>query len=184
MIKRILITSISLFIFTHSIALYSQDEIYYKTVTGKGVVKTINSENKELIKSYTIEDKKKEESFLPTTIFLSPDQKHFAYLHNKLKEITLWDIELDKKLASHAIKTGYISPLTFTNDGNSIIFASTDLIVKIWDTKKGIVTDSLVGGAKGNWLWQSMSDGKFWRGDDGSLLSQSTIKQIPLVPKN
>ena len=45
------------------------------------------------------------------------------------------------------------------------------------------VTLHFVTGEKGNWLWQSLKEGKFWRGDDGSLLSQSSTKSIPLLPK-
>lgn len=78
------------------------------------------------------------------------------------------------------LKAPWSYSLSSTSNSNQFVVTGGALgSIEVWDTNRDEPVLSIIQGRQGNWLmWDDQ--GKFWRGDDGSLLLQKDFSPLPL----
>lgn len=128
----------------------------------------------QTVKLWDVKNKKLIDSFsngsgsLSSAQF-SPDEK-FLVASSYDNTIKLWDISKKKLIHTFEGHRGSVLSLQFSPDGKRLASSSFDGVVKIWNIQDRRLRYDLIGGLKGNWLWQDKRNGWFLRGDDGSFL--------------
>ena len=162
----------------------NSSSLSYVTSGGRFITKQLKTQqnmkkipNKQLHKTNKL-------NIYPLSFALAPNKKTYIQTEISFSDLSKMKLFLRDFKSNKIISTQQLSfPIsngssTYTADSKYIIFDNGDHRLKRWNVETLEVTDSIFGGASGNWLWQSMQSGIFWRGDDGSLLSQSKIKQV------